>query len=54
VEKQITEAEVENLLDEASQPLEQGQSPDSESGKTSESETSGDCNGKNTQIRFRK
>jgi len=48
-EKQITEAEVENLLDKASQPLEQGQSHDSESEKTSESPTSGDCNGTDTR-----
>jgi len=38
----ITEAEFENLLDKASQPLEPEQKPDAKEAGTSESPTSGD------------
>lgn len=41
--KPITEAEFENLLDKASQPLVPEQKPDSGEAGTSESQTSGDC-----------
>jgi hypothetical protein len=48
--RELTRQDIENLLTKASQPLaEQGQKPDSLPEKTSESQTSGDCNGKNTR-----
>ncbi len=45
---EFTEAEVEHLLDKASQPLEPKQKPDSGVAETSESPTSGDCSGSHT------
>ena len=45
---ELKEAEFENLLDKASQPLEQPQKPDSKEAGTSESPTSGDCSENHT------
>jgi len=48
--KELTRKEFESLLIKASQPVQgQAQSHGSEVGETSESETSGDCSGKNTR-----
>ena len=47
--KELTEKRFKNLLTKASQPLpEQERKPDSSSSQTSESQTSGDCNGTDT------
>jgi len=47
--KELTKKEFEKLLTKASQPVEQGQKPDSSSKRTSESPTSGDCSGTDTR-----
>ena len=46
--KPITEAEVEHLLDKASQPLEPERKPDAKEAETLESPTSGDCSESHT------
>jgi len=48
--KELTKKEFERLLIKASQPVEQGQKPDSSSNQTSESPTSGDYNGTDTHL----